>query len=251
MRKIDGGSLCVAGCDPQIDGRTLRKKLGVQLQSSSLPDDIRVDEALQLVNVFGGKKAYGDLIQKFQMDNLLKKKYKELSTGQKRRVHLVMALINNPEVLILDEPTAGLDIQNRAQLHDEIRKIQSQGVTILLATHDMAEAETLCDRIAIMIEGRIAVCGTPEEVTAAGSGKTRIRLRTSKGLLGAGTDIDGAVFITEKDGYYEWNCQDVAASVYAILRRVQEREDAVEDLRVERPSLEERFLELVEGAEKN
>ena len=115
----------------------------------------------------------------------------------------------------------------------------------------MAEAETLCDRIAIMINGRIAVCGTPEEVTAAGSGKTRIRLRTSKGLMGAGTDIDGATFNKEKDGYYEWSCQDVAVSVYAILRRVQELEDAVEDLRVERPSLEERFLELVEGAEKN
>ena len=251
IRKIDSGSLRIAGCDPQRDGRTLRKKLGVQLQSSSLPDNIRADEALQLVYAFGGGAARQDLIKKFEMESLLKKQYKELSTGQKRRLHLVLALINNPEVLILDEPTAGLDVQSRAKLHDEIRKIQSQGVTILLATHDMAEAEALCDRIAIMIRGRIAVCGTPDEVTAAGSGETRIRLRTSKNLLRPGTDVGGASFVKEKDGYYEWNCQDVAASVYAVLRRVQEIQDTVEDLRVERPSLEERFLELVEGAERN
>lgn len=250
IRKIDGGSLSVAGCDPRAGGRALRKKLGVQLQSSSLPDNIRTDEALQLVCAFGGAKARQDLIKKFEMESLLKKQYYELSTGQKRRLHLVLALVNDPEVLILDEPTAGLDVQSRAQLHDEIRKVRSQGVTVLLATHDMAEAEALCDRIAIMINGKIAVCGTPEQVTAAGSGETRIRLRTSKNSLAPGTDINGASFVKEKDGYLEWRCRDVAASVYEILRGVQENGDTVEDLRVERPSLEERFLELMEGADK-
>lgn len=249
MRRIDGGSLRVAGYDPQADGKTLRKKLGVQLQSSSLPDNIRVDEAIQLVCAFGGVKAQRELEDKFKLESLMKKQYRELSTGQKRRLHLVLALVNQPEVLILDEPTAGLDVQSRAQLHEEVRRIRAQGVTVLVATHDMAEAEGLCDRIAILIGGKIAVCGTPEEVTAAGNRETRVRLRTSKNRLVPGEAIRGADFVKEKDGYLEWKCRDVADSVFSILRRVQEADDTVEDLRVERPSLEERFLELVEGAE--
>jgi ABC-2 type transport system ATP-binding protein len=114
----------------------------------------------------------------------------------------------------------------------------------------MAEAESLCDRIAIMIDGSIAVCGTPEQVTAAGSRETRIRLRTAKNSLAPGNNINGASFVKEKDGYLEWSCGDVANSVFSILQRVQEADDTVEDLRVERPSLEERFLELVEGDKK-
>jgi ABC-2 type transport system ATP-binding protein len=217
MRKIDGGTLLVAGCHPQADGRSLYKKLGVQLQSSSLPENIRTDEALQLVCAFAGVPVRRDLVEKFEMENLLKKEYRQLSTGQKRRLHLVLSLISNPEVLILDEPTAGLDVQSRAQLHDEIRKIRSQGVTVLLATHDMAEAESLCDRIAIMISGRIAICGTPEQVTAAGNKETHIRLRTSMNRLVPGEDINGAVFVREKEGYLEWKCRDVAASVFRSL----------------------------------
>lgn len=249
MRKVDGGKLTVAGIDPQVDERKLHRKLGVQLQSSSLPDSIRVDEAITLICAWHGLPKRFDLIQKFGISDLLKKQYKGLSTGQKRRLHLVLSLVNNPDVLILDEPTAGLDVQSRAQLHEEIRSIKSQGITVLLATHDMAEAEELCDRIAIMIHGKIAVCGTPEQVTAAGSKETRIRIRTSKGSLLPGFDIDGAAFVKAKDDYLEWHCSNVAFSVTEILKRVQDAGDTVVDLRVERPSLEERFIELVEGVE--
>lgn len=248
MRKSDAGVLHVAGCDPQSDERKLRSKLGVQLQSSSLPDSIRVGEAITLIYSWHGLPEKSDLIEKFGLSSLLKKQYRELSTGQKRRLHLVLALLNNPDVVVLDEPTAGLDVQSRAQLHEEIRSIKAQGITVLIATHDMAEAEELCDRIAIMIHGKIAVCGTPEQVTASGSKETRIRMHTSKGSLLPGKNIGEAEFIKAKDGYLEWNCHDVALSVTEILKQVQDAGDTVEDLRVERPSLEERFLELVEGA---
>lgn len=248
MRKSDAGELRVAGCDPQSDEQKLRSKLGVQLQSSSLPDSILVGESITLICSWHDLSEKTNLIEKFGLSNLLKKQYRELSTGQKRRLHLVLALLNNPDVVVLDEPTAGLDVQSRAQLHEEIRSIKARGITVLLATHDMAEAEELCDRIAIMIHGKIAVCGTPEQVTASGSKETRIRMHTSKGSLLPGRNIGEAKFIKAKDGYLEWSCQDVAFSVTEILKQVQDAGDTVEDLRVERPSLEERFLELVEGA---
>ena len=249
MLKPSGGKIIVADCDSQREEAKLRHKLGVQLQASALPDSILVGEAISLICAWHRLPEGKDLIRKFDIEDLMKKQYKELSTGQKRRIHLVLALLSNPEVVILDEPTAGLDVQSRVQLHEEIRSIKAQGITVLLATHDMAEAEEICDRIAIMIHGKIAVCGTPEQVTAAGSKETRIRMRTAKGSLLPGSDIGGATFIKEKDGYIEWSCRDIASAVSEILKRVQENVDTVEDLRVERPSLEERFLELVEGDE--
>lgn len=249
IRKVSSGMLRVAGCNPQQDGKKLRHLLGVQLQTSSLPESILVGEAMSFICSWHGMPERVDLIQKFRLGDLLKKKYRELSTGQKRRLHLALALVSNPKVIILDEPTAGLDVQSRVQLHEEIRSIKLKGITVLLATHDMAEAEMLCDRIAILIHGKIAICGTPEQVTAAGSKETRIRIRTSKGCLLPGGDIGSAAFVKAKGDYLEWSCSDIVPAVSEILKRIQESDDTVEDLRVERPSLEERFLELVEGAE--
>ncbi|MGW8115274.1 ABC transporter ATP-binding protein [Caproicibacterium sp. NSD3] len=249
LRKSDGGNLCVAGCNPQTETRALRRKLGVQLQSSSLPGSIRVDEAITLVTAWQDATVSAELIEKLGVKELLRKQYRQLSTGQKRRVHLVLALCGHPEVVILDEPTAGLDVENRAQLHDVIRGIKTQGVTVLLATHDMAEAETLCDRMAILVRGRIAACGTPEQITAAGSLQTRVRLRTARGSMLPGADMHFAAFKGAKDGYLEWNCESTADAVIEILGQVRDAGDTVEDLRVERPSLEERFLELIREGE--
>lgn len=249
LRRFDGGEIRVAGCDPRKDTSALRKKLGVQLQSSSLPGYIRTDEAISLICAWQGAAFPEEAARAFHVRELYKKQYRQLSTGQKRRVHLLLALCNRPRVLILDEPTAGLDVQSRAELHEQIRAVKAQGVTVLLATHDMAEAESLCDRIAILVHGKIAACGTPEEITAAGEQNTRVRLRTAQGSLLPGQAIGQADFVKEKDGYLEWSCPDAAGCVIDILNRVRERSDTVEDLRVERPSLEERFLELMEGAE--
>ncbi|MEY8001995.1 ABC transporter ATP-binding protein [Clostridium sp. Mt-5] len=249
IRKSDGGKIRVAGCDPEADERKLRNKLGVQLQSSSLPDSILVGEAISLIGAWHGLSECSKLIKKFRIENLLKKQYGKLSTGQKRHLHLALALINNPDVVVLDEPTAGLDVQSRAQLHEEILSIKSQGITVLLATHDMAEVEKLCDRIAIIIHGRLAVCGTTEQVKSAGNKQTSIRLRTNKGSLLPGTNIGEAKFIKTKEGYLEWKSEDIESSILEMLKKVKDAGDTIEDLRVERPTIEERFLELVEGVE--
>jgi ABC-2 type transport system ATP-binding protein len=247
IRIPDNGQMRVAGCDPRTDSRAMRSKLGVQLQSSSLPDSMRTDEAMALICAWHAQSPRFDLLIRFGLEASFKKQYHTLSTGQKRRLHLALALAHNPEVIILDEPTAGLDVQGRAQLHDAIRELKNNGLTVLLATHDMAEAEALCDRLAILIQGKLAVIGTPAQVTAKGNPETRIIIRTTKESLLPGGDIGLARFIKEAEGYGEWVSTDVAASLTEILRKVQLAGDEVEDLRVQRPSLEERFLELVEG----
>jgi len=139
LRRPDGGRLRVGGCDPRTDARALRRHVGIQLQAAcSLPDTIRVAEAFALVWAWHGLKAAPEEMRRLGLSQLARRQYRELSTGQKRWLHLALAQTYGPEVLILDEPTAGLDVQSRVQLHGEIRAASLRGVTVLLATHDMA-----------------------------------------------------------------------------------------------------------------
>lgn len=252
MRKIDSGSIRIAGVDPQKQEKAIRRLLGVQLQVAALPENIQVREAFKLICGWHQKKVSNDLVERFGLHQLSGKQYHHLSTGQKRRLHLALALAANPTLILLDEPTAGLDVQARAQLHNIIRNLREVGVTILLATHDMAEAEALCDHIAILIHGRLATIGTPTQITAAARRGTHIRLRTEQNSLLPGKDIGLARFKSQDDDYGTWICEsETARAVIDLLQQVELGGDRVEDLRVERPSLEEAFLDLVEGGEKN
>ena len=153
LRKYDGGSIVING------------KMGIQLQSSSLPAHIKPMEAIKLFEKWNQTKIDDDMLKALEIKEIEKLQYLQLSTGQKRRLHLALALIGNPNIIFLDEPTAGLDVEARLSLHEHIRNLKSQGKTIILASHDMAEVETLCDRIAILNSGKIVFCGTPSELT--------------------------------------------------------------------------------------
>lgn len=245
MREFDGGSILVGGVDVKKEEKSIRKMLGVQLQASSLPGEIRPAEAMTLICGWHGLPVRLDLINKFGLDKEPKKEYMQMSTGQKRRLHLALALATNPAVVVLDEPTAGLDVEGRSQLHQIIRELKAEGITFLLATHDMAEAEMLCDRIAIIIKGRLATLGTPAQVTAAGNQETKITIQTAKKSLLPGKDYNYARFVSESEGYGIWVSENISKGVSGLLQRIEENGDTVIDLRVERPSLEERFLEIV------
>lgn len=247
LRVPSSGSISVAGLHPLNDAKMLRKVLGVQLQSSALPDVMFVKEAMSLTCGWHGVVFRSDLMKRFGLEPLKNMQYGQLSTGQKRRVQLALALCGNPRLVILDEPTAGVDVQGRSELHEAIRQLKGDGVTLILATHDMAEAEALCDRIAILIEGKLATLGTPEQITAAGNAQTRITVRTSAGSLLTQGNIGQATYLGESEGFARWQCQDTAPAVMELLSTAMNAGDSIEDLRVERPSLEERFLELVEG----
>ncbi len=251
LRTPTSGSISVAGLHPVKDGRRLRRILGVQLQSSALPEVMLVKEAMAMVCSRHDIKPREDLMRRFGLEELKNKQYGKLSTGQKRRLQLALALCGNPRLVVLDEPTAGVDVQGRAELHEAIRKLKEDGVTLILATHDMAEAEALCDRIAILIGGRLAALGTPEQITAAGNSQTRITVRTRHDSLLKQGAIQKAAYRRETEGFAQWLCQDTAPAVMELLGAAMAENDPVEDLRVERPSLEERFLEMVEGGKRS
>ncbi|TFD90094.1 ABC transporter ATP-binding protein [Cryobacterium serini] len=245
LRRSDGGTLRVADVDPGRVGRRLSRLIGVQLQASALPDSIRVDEAMRFFCPYHKIAPRFDLIERVGLTEKRHAQYHELSGGQQRRLALALAVAHRPAVLILDEPTSGLDVGSRVMLHDLIRELQSDGTTILLATHDMAEASELASRVAILLRGRIAAIGTPMELTATGGGLTRISVRTEGDCLSLPDAVFPAVQHTQnRDAYEIYFSTDVGRTVSALISFITDRKDVLIDLRVERPSLEERFLEI-------
>jgi len=245
LRAPDGGSLQVMGIDPARQSRKLRNVIGVQLQTSSLPDSIRVDEAMKFFSAYHGVAPRYDLLDRLGLAEKRSAQYHQLSTGLQRRLALALAVAHDPPVLFLDEPTAGLDVPSRVELHNLMRELQAAGTTIILATHDMAEAEEMSDRVAILLRGKIAATGTPLELTATGAGLTKVSVRTKGSSLSDPAvtfpAVSQRVF---KDEYTIYLSTDVGPTVSAIITHVEAQEDTLIDLRVERPSLEDRLLEI-------
>ena len=245
IRRPDGGRLSIAGIDPVRQPRRLRTIIGVQLQTSALPPAMTVEEALLFFSSYHGVAARHDLIDRLGLAGKKREQYGKLSVGQQRRLALALAIAHNPAVVFLDEPTAGLDVQSRADLHALARELREKGVTVILATHDMAEAEKLADRAAILLRGEIVALGSPRQLTAAGDRRTRISVSTEQGRLQTEkVPIPAAVFHAREDGYAMYLSEDPGRSVSAILAWIEKAGDTLIDLRVERPTLEERFLEL-------
>ena len=213
LRKYDSGGITVNG------------KMGIQLQSSSLPAHIKPMEAVKLFAKWNKTKIDDAMLDGLGIKEIEKKQYIQLSTGQKRRLHLALALIGNPDVIFLDEPTAGLDVEGRLSLHDQIRKLKSQGKTIVLASHDMAEVETLCDRIAILNSGNIAFCGTASELTDRVGRKYFIHIKTQQG-----------------DNTYETD--NIEDTLISLLNELKQKKIHVLDIKVDCGTLEQHFIEM-------
>jgi len=245
LRRVDGGTLRIAGVDPGRPGRQLRALIGVQLQTSGLPDSFRVDEAMRFFCAYHGIAPRDDLIERVGLGEKRRAQYHELSGGQQRRLALALAVAHNPPVIILDEPTSGLDVASRVMLHDLMRELQAAGTTILLATHDMAEASGMATRVAILLKGRIAAIGTPLELTATGAGLTKISVYSENASLARPEATFPAVRqMQRREDYFVYFCTDVGPTVSALIAYLDAQGDPLVDLRVERPTLEDRFLEI-------
>lgn len=245
LRTPTEGTLRVRGIDPSREPGRLRDAIGVQLQTSGLPDTMRVDEAMRFFCAYHGVAPRFDLLERLGLEAKLGAQYGTLSTGQQRRLALALALAHEPPVVFLDEPTAGLDVATRAELHALVGELRERGVALILATHDMAEAEKLADRVAILLAGRIVASGTPNALTAAAVDLTRVTVRSERATLAGRTEpLPGVQRQARRDGYDVYFTDAIGPTVAAVLRALDEAGDPLVDLRVERPSLEERFLEL-------
>jgi len=252
LRAPDSGTMRVAGIDPTRDPYKLKNVIGVQLQSSGLPENITPDEAMKFFCAYHGVTPRFDLLQRLGLGEKRTAQFYELSTGQQRRLAIALAVAHEPTVLFLDEPTAGLDVASRVELHEMMREFRSKGMTIILATHDMAEAEEMSDRVAILLNGRIAATGTPMEITAKGSGLTKVSVRTKHACLTQDDiKLPGESQRLTKDDYLILFSTNISITLSAIIRMIEAEEDTLIDLRVERPTLEDRFLEITKNGEEN
>lgn len=230
IRKYQSGEIKVSG------------KTGVQLQSSSLPQHMKACEALRLFAKWSGTAVDEAFVRRLGYDEIKNKAYKDMSTGQKRRLHLALAMTGNPDIVFLDEPTAGLDVEGRAALHDEIRALKAQGKTVILASHDMAEVESLCDRIAILKDGVIAFIGTAGELTQQMTDTFKVLVRLSAPVSLSG--LKHCVFTGAFQGYETFETVSLEDGLAELLAAAKAGGAHVRDLKLEHASLEQRFLDI-------
>jgi ABC-2 type transport system ATP-binding protein len=244
LRTPDSGSISVLGLDPQRDRAELREVLGVQLQESELPAKLKVREALELYAAFYRTPADTDaLIEGLGLEEKRDTQYRKLSGGQKQRLSVALALVGNPKVAILDELTTGLDPQARRDTWQLIEDVRARGVTVLLVTHFMEEAERLADRIAIIDQGHLIALDTPAGIIARVNDEQRLRFRPSvpldDALLAALPEVrsvtrSGPVVVVSGTG-------NLLGAVSGVLAR---HEIVAFDLRIDQAGLDEAFVAL-------
>jgi ABC-2 type transport system ATP-binding protein len=226
-RKRDGGEVEVLGTDPASAGGDWRERIGVVLQSSAMYETLTVDEMLRLfAGYYRDPRPVGEVAELVGLQEKLDERVRRLSGGQRRRLDLGLALIGDPELVFLDEPTTGFDPRARRQAWETIRGLRGLGKTILLTTHYLDEAEQLADRVAVLAHGRIVASGTPAELTGAVAA-TEIRYREN-----------GREVVLETD--------EPTRVLNELTTRALAESRELEGLEVRRPSLEEVYLSLTE-----
>ena len=246
MRTCDRGVARVCGLDPQKNARELKHLVGAALQSTALPDKMRVGETLQLfARFYRNPRDPEELLRRFQLVEKRNAFYKHLSGGQKQRLALALALINNPRMIFLDEPTAGLDPQVRREIYDLLEELKQEKKTILLTTHYIEEAERLCDRVAIVDHGRVMAMGTPRELKQRSAGTTRIEVRLDRPVVdGALGRLDGVADCRELEGSYVLHSTKPTQTIVALVKHLESEKVELQGLEMFSPSLEDVFLEL-------
>lgn len=246
IRKISNGKILINGINPEKDYKKIAKILGVQLQSSALPEIITVEEAIKMFSLYLGNKIRFDLIERFDLNSKRKTQFRNLSTGQQRKLVLAIALSNNPKLLILDEPTAGLDVNTRVELHNVMREEKQKGTAILLASHDMNEVEELADRVSILSKGRIVAEGTPNDIITSGNKDVKILVKTRDNSL-IKLNLTQAIVKKENEDYVIFKCQDIEKTLTDVLSYIKANNDKLVDIIIEKATLEERFMDITRG----
>jgi len=252
LREPDGGDIEVCGIDARRRPHDVKQKIGAALQTTAMQDKITPREALTLFGAFyDTREAPQAMLDRFALTAKADVPFDTLSGGQRQRLALALAFVNQPELVFLDEPTTGLDPQSRRELRGEVAKMKADRHTVLLTTHDIDEAEELCDRIAIIDQGRIIATGAPHDLVARSTGRQAVSLVTAEPL--------DSVLLSGLPGVEELTCDgvrvrfrtsDAAATVGALMQLLDRQRAELVDLQVRKASLEDVFISLT-GASGN
>ncbi|MEV0911560.1 ABC transporter ATP-binding protein [Streptomyces hokutonensis] len=246
LRVPDAGRVRVTGLDPVADHEQVARVLGAQLQESELQAKLTVREALELYAALYPHPAdWQPLAERLGLTDKLTTRFAKLSGGQKQRLFIALALIGNPRVVVLDELTTGLDPRARRDTWQLIEDVRASGVTVLLVTHFMEEAQRLCDRIAVIDKGRVAALDTPEGLIRRSAGSTVISFTPSAPLDDG--DLNGLPALTSvarKDGRITLSGTD--ETVNAVLTLLARGHITAHQLRVSDATLDDAFLDLTE-----
>jgi ABC-2 type transport system ATP-binding protein len=244
LRRADGGQVRVLGLDPVRDRTEVRQRVGAQLQESQLPDKLRVREALDLYRSFYRNQAdIDELLADLGLASQRDTAFHKLSGGQKQRLSVALALVGRPEIAILDELTTGLDPQGRRDTWDLVDRIRDRGVTVVLVTHFMEEAERLCDRLAVIDAGRVVAIDTPSGLLARVGSEHRVHFSPLDPLDDAVLDALPEVTGVRRSGD-EVTVTGPEGVAQAVLSALADRKIRYTGLRVEQPTLDDAFVSL-------
>jgi ABC-2 type transport system ATP-binding protein len=248
LRPRTSGKVSVLGLDPAEQPHRIKERIGVCLQATNLPDKMKVHEALDLFDAFYTHHTdCNQILKRLQLWDKREAFYKTLSGGQKQRVALALALLNDPALLFLDEPTTGLDPQVRLEIHGVIQELKASHRSILITTHYIEEAEKLCDRVAIIDGGKIIEQGTPREIQQRVLGQTLIEVTTAD-LLPVDTIpeiLKRDKFVVRNDGQtISVQTDSPAATIVELVKWIDHERARLIDIHMKRPTLEDVFIEL-------
>lgn len=249
LRKRDSGKVHVLGHDPgkESDRYQLNKKIGVQFQNTSIQELMKVKEAINLfASFYDTHHIQMDIIEQLHLKDKLNSYFKDLSGGWKQRVTLALAVLHQPEIVFLDEPSMGLDPQARRDLWEVIHTLKEQGTTILVTTHYMEEAEKLCDRIAMVYDGRIRALGKPNVLLddLATNYLSFESFDVDPGVLIA---LPSVIHVEKSADRVRIQTENLQRSAYLVLKECEERGWKVAAFRFERGTLEDLFVHLLKG----
>jgi ABC-2 type transport system ATP-binding protein len=247
LRSRSAGRVSVLDFDPELQPLEVKDRIGVCLQSTNLQEKMKVREAIELFAALYTRTTDGTaLLKRLQLWEKREALYSTLSGGQKQRLALALALLNDPQVLFLDEPSAGLDPQARLEIHELVQSLRRERRTILLTTHYIEEAEKLCDRVAIVDEGRIVAMGTPREIQDRALASSTIELELAQpfaGDLPQCPDWEKAT-LDDSGARLSVASRKPARAVINLVKWLDASGLELADIRIRRPSLEDAFIEL-------
>jgi len=246
LRQPDEGYVEVSGIDARARPQAVKERVGAVLQTIALQDKITPREALTLFASFYKRTATpANLLQRFALAEKADAPFDSLSAGQRQRLAVALAFVNNPELVFLDEPTSGLDPQSRRELHAEIAQMKRDGHTVLLTTHNIDEAEQLCDRIAIIDHGRIIAAGLPRDLIAESSSTQSVSLSTSVPLDPEWvSSIPGVTDLLCESLTTTFRTATASRTIAAIMRVLEDRDIELLELHARKARLEDVFLAL-------